>query len=449
MDIILSTGDYYELSIIAACLVGSAFFSASETAITSLGSLRAKHLIEQQGPGVIHLKLWLKYPNRILTTILIFNNIVNILASALATDLSSRHFDNQAIGIATGTITFFVLIFGEIIPKSFAKAHHERLAVWFMRIITIFYYISYPAVIMLSSLASFIVRMLGSTPADTPPITEEELEFLVNVGEKAGVIEMSKKDMLVSIFDIDEIKVREIMTPRTDIASIGVDDSIDDAIDLALETGYSRLPIEHEEDGIDHIVGLLLVKDLLTMARSEKIKTARTIEQLSRKPLFVPEAKPLLEVLKELKRTKNQMAIVVDEHGGTAGIVTLEDIIEEIVGEIQDEYDREEAEIIEIDTGIYDVSGSININDFLEHFDLKPENIIKDLGDFETLAGLIVETVGDLPKVGLTVRIGHLNAEVTEVQRQRIERIRVSKIFSVGEGEDEYAEAIAVSANND
>jgi putative hemolysin len=433
----LNNHDVNQIGTIISCLIGSAFFSASETAMTSLGGLKAKHIVEQNGGKAKQLKLWINYPNRVITTILIFNNIVNILASAIATDFATRHFQSQAIGVATGTITFLVLVFGEVVPKSFAKANAEKLSLWVMSIVTLFYYLAFPLVFILTALTHHILRLLGSSATDTTSVSEEELEFLVNISEKSGNIPETKKEMLVGIFDIDEVKVREIMTPRTDIESITVKDSLDDAIKIAINTGYSRLPIEHEDDGIDHITGVLLVKDLLSLAQSKDKPKNLSIAKLSRKAIFVPEAKSLLNVLKDLKRTKNQMAIVVDEHGGTAGIVTLEDIIEEIVGEIQDETDSEEADISEIDSGIFDISGSININDFVEYFDLNEDKYIKDIADFETLAGLIVERVGDLPKKGQTIRIGPLNAEVTEVERQRIERVRVSRIYSIGEEESE------------
>jgi putative hemolysin len=424
----LGNEDVFQISIIAVCLVLSGFFSAAETAITSLGSLKAKHLIDSQGKAVRQLNLWLTYPGRVLTTILIYNNVVNILASAIATDLAARHFESQAIGIATGGITFFVLIFGEIIPKSFAKAHHERFAIFLMRFIYVIYYASYPVVYALSEFASRIVKLFGSKDSGTPPITEEELEFLINVGERAGVIEETKKDMIASVFEFDETKVREIMTPRTDIRAVGIDCTFEESLNIAIESGFSRIPVYDEN--IDNIVGVLLVKDLLKLARKSEngLAASFSVEKIIREPFFIPESKLIIDVFKELKRTKNHISIVIDEHGGTAGLITLEDILEEIVGEIQDEFDTEEADILEIEDGIFDVAGSLNVADFLEFFDLEDKDLSEGRDDdVDTLAGWVTQLVGDLPEVGKKVQIGPFSVEVAEAEKQRIQRLRVKK----------------------
>jgi CBS domain containing-hemolysin-like protein len=436
----LESVDTYEVLVFGVCLILSAFFSASETAITSLGSLKAKHLIDTRGAAVEKLNLWLTYPERVLTTILIFNNVVNILASALATDMATRHFENQAIGIATGVTTFLVLIFGEIIPKSFAKANHETLSVIVMRIISIVYTISFPLVWLLSEFSAMILRLMGSQPAQTPPITEEEIEFLIHVGERAGVLEQTKKEMISGVFDIDETKVREVMTPRTDVKMLESDVTLDEALGAAIESGFSRIPVYDTELGVDNIVGILLVKDLLRVARdgiagdNNDYSTDFKVTDVMRDAFFIPESKLIIDVFRDLKRSKNHIAMVIDEHGGTAGLVTMEDILEEIVGEIQDEYDVEEAEILELEDGIFDVAGSVNFYNFLEFFDLD----VKELGemkedDVDTLAGLLTQIEGDLPESGKTFRIGPLNVEVTEVERNRVQRLRVSKVLAEAE----------------
>lgn len=423
-----------EFLIIAICLVLSAIFSASETAITSLGSLRAKHLVDQNHSSLRQLNLWLNHPSRVLTTILIFNNIVNILASAVATDLAARIFASNAIGIATGTITLLVLVFGEVVPKSFAKAHSEQLALPALNLIYAIYVCTSPIVIAFSELANRFVRIMGGGRREAPPITEEELEFLVNVGERAGVLEETKKEMIVGVFEFDETKVREIMTPRPDIRWLRIDATFDDAAKLALETGLSRIPV-CDMQGIDHVIAILLVKDLLKVARAgeQAIKNFR-LKQFMREPLFIPESKLIMDVFKELKRTKQHVCIVVDEHGGTAGLVTMEDILEEIVGEIQDEYDSEEAEILELEPGIYDVAGSFNIDEFLEFFELDEDDISdRPEEGVDTIAGWITSLLGELPEVGKTVQIGPLNMEVSDIERQRIRRVRVSKIIDRGD----------------
>ena len=239
--------------------------------------------------------------------------------------------------------------------------------------------------------------------------------------------------MIVGVFEFDETKVREIMTPRPDVKWLRIDSTFDDAAKLALESGLSRLPI-CDMQGIDHIIAILLVKDLLKVARAGEsaIKNFR-LKQFMREPLFIPESKLIMDVFKDLKRTKNHIAVVIDEHGGTAGLVTMEDILEEIVGEIQDEYDSEEAEILELEPGIYDVAGSYNIDEFMEFFELEENDITeKPEEGVDTIAGWITSLLGELPEVGKTVQIGPLNMEVSDIERQRIRRVRVSKVIDRG-----------------
>lgn len=426
--------DVAEVVVIAVCLLCSATFSASETAITSLGSLKAKHMLETQDRGHRQLNMWLEQPGRVLTTILIYATIVHVLASALVTEMATRYFASQAIGIATGITTLLVLIFGEIVPKSYARTHSDQLAIPALRFIYVVYLVSAPLVWGFSGFASWIVS-LGGVKKESPPITEAELEYLVNVGERAGVLEETKKEMIVGVFEFSETKVREIMTPRPDIWWLRIDSTYDDALKLAIESGMSRIPI-CSSDGIDHVVGILLVKDLLRVARENgNGKAAFSLTSIMREPFFIPESKLIMDVFKELKSSKNHIAVVIDEHGGTAGLITMEDILEEIVGEIQDEYDVEEAEILELEDGIYDVAGSYHIDEFLEFFELH-DNQIGEKPDegIDTIGGWITSLLGELPEVGKTVKIGPLSVEISEVQRHRVKRVRVSKILDNGEG---------------
>jgi len=427
----LTSYDTTQLAIILVSLLASAFFSGTETAITSLGSLKAKHLVDQNGAAKRQLNLWLNHPARVLTTILIFNNFFHILASAVATDFASRHLQSQAIGIATGVMTLLILFFVEIIPQSFARTHAERIAVPTLRVIYVIYVLMIPIVWLVSEFAARVVSKLGGVRQENPPITEEELEYLVNVGERAGVLEETKKEMIVGVFEFDETKVREIMTPRPDVKWLNEGSNLSEALVLAVESGMSRIPV-CENASIDNVVGILLVKDLLKVARDQPQGGGDfNLKMIMRAPFFVPESKPVMDVFKELKSSKNHIAVVIDEHGGTAGVVTMEDILEEIVGEIQDEYDTEEAEILELEPGIHDVAGSCNIDEFLEYFDID-ENTIADKPDdgIDTLAGWIVALLGELPEIGKTLRIGPLNVEVTDVERQRIRRVRVSLIMA-------------------
>lgn len=420
--------DLTELIIIGCCLVLSCFFSASETAITSLGVLKARHLVDQKSLGSSQLHTWLKHPDRVITTILIFNNVVNIFASAVATDLAIRYFQDRAVGIATGVITFLVLIFGEIIPKSFARVNYQSTAVFSIYVINFLYRLFYPFVWLLSEFAKFIIKKLGSDRPVHPIITEDELEFLVGEGEKAGVLQDIKKEMISGIFDFDETKVREIMTPRTDIQAVEKEKSFDDVLEVIIQSGHSRIPIYEER--IDNIVGIVFAKDLLRFLSPMEGKKRPMISQIMREPLFVHESKALMDVFKDLKRTKNHMAVVVDEYGGTAGIVTMEDTLEEIVGDIQDEFDSEEAKIIEVDKGVFDVAGSVNISEFVEHFDLDDSFEDEVEGEVDTIGGWVTQLLGDLPEVGQILTYKSLTFEVSETSRHRIERVRVVRMLT-------------------
>ncbi len=416
-----------EIFILFLCLIFSAFFSASETAVTTVGTLKASHLLESGDKRAIHLKLWIKDPSAVLSTILIFNNTANITASAIATDLASRYFESKAIGIATGIMTFIVVIFCEVLPKAYAKTHAVSVAPKAMRIITLLYMTTYPLIRAVSILAEKTVKAFSNKDLpERPPITEDEIEYMVKIGEKTGVIETVKHSMLSGVFEFDDTKVREIMTPRTDMVAIEVTTSFTDALKVAIETGYSRIPVYKEST--DHIVGILLTKDLLNFAEaSQKNQDSFSLKAIARRALFFPESRTVSEAFKSLKKFKQHVAIVVDEYGGTAGLVTLEDIVEVIVGEIQDETDEELEKIIELGNNTYDISGTINIDEFLDYFDLN-KDVIEELedGDIDTLSGLLTKKTQSMPKIGQVISFDFLKVEVTQVHRHRVERVKIT-----------------------
>ncbi len=427
MDFALSH-DLMEMLVIGIAIIGAAIFSAAETAITSLSTHKMRHLVSNKKAQTSHsLRLWLSQPSRVLTTILIFNNFCKVLAAVIATDLAMRFFGDQAISIAIGVVTLLFLVIGEIIPKSFARANSEQVAKVSMKVMYVLYRLFFPLVWLFSELANFVIRKLGSDQTLQPAITEEELEFLLEVGEKSGVIEDMKKDMINGVFEFDETKVREVMTPRTDIFALEKADSIDQAVRMIIQSGHSRLPVYDEQ--IDNVMGIVFAKDLLRYLsdpkRTKNNAQPVPLTAVMREPQFVPESKPLMEVFKELKQSKNHMAIIIDEYGGTAGLVTMEDILEEIVGDIQDEFDAEEVAILQIEEDVFDVAGYVNITEFMDFFELN-ESFAKDVeGEVDTMAGWMTQLLGHLPEVGQTVTHGELTFEVTEVDRHRIERLRV------------------------
>lgn len=418
--------DLNTLIMILVCILFSMFFSGAETAITALGTLKAKHLLEQ-GPlkDKKYLSLWINYPSYILTTILVLNNVCNILASSLTTAIAIKYFGNYAVGIATGILTFVILLFGEIIPKSLVKVYSDFLALPLLKIIYYLYFLIYPVVFVFAKIANFIINISNANISSSRVmITEEELEFMIEQGSAVGVIEKIKKDMISSVFEFDEIIVREIMTPRTDVVFLDSNHTIEYALKVFAKSGHSRIPVC--ESNLDNVIGILFAKDLLAYIGQNHCDITQTkVSSIIRSPFFVPESKLIMNVFKDLKRTKNHMAIVIDEYGGTAGIVTMEDILEEIVGDIQDEFDKEEAEIIKISDGIYDVSGTMNIEKFFEFFDVDLSLVDNLESGVDTMGGLLMQLLGEMPKVGQGTTLGPFSFKVVEIERHRIKRFRV------------------------
>lgn len=334
-----------EIVLIGVGIVFSAYFSATETALVSLNELKVKHAIKEHGLRAKSLELWIVHPNKVLNTILFGNNLVNILSSVLAANLALKLFGNSALAVATGVMTILILIFGEIIPKTFAKNNALSFAIFSIHILKFFYYILFPITWVMNKMVMFMLKFTKEGGGHKKPkITEDELEFLINIGEKEGILEKDKGEMLTNIFDISDIQVKEVMVPRTDI--VAVSDNIDKISLLSLieETEFSRIPVYHES--LDNIVGILYVKDIIRM--TTKNYEVVDVMKLLRDPLIIPESKKIDIMLKEFQQKRLHMAVVADEYGGTAGIVTMEDILEEIVGDILDEYDDDEKEVSEI-----------------------------------------------------------------------------------------------------
>lgn len=412
----------FELITIGVCIIFSGFFSSSETALTSLSELKVKHLLQEKGEKAKDLELWLLHPNKVLNTILIGNNIVNILGSVVAAEVSNKIFGSSAIAIATGVMTFLVLIFGEIAPKTFAKHNAESLALFIIKILKIFYFFFYPISLALDKLVKIIIKLSGGNVENSgPKITEDEIEFLISVGEKEGVLENQKKEMLHNIFEISETTVKEVMVPRTDLVAIKYGTDINEILNVLANTEYSRIPIY--EGKMDNILGILHVKDLLKYVSKDVQQL--DIKTILRKPYFVPSTKKIDDLLREFQMNRIHFAIVVDEYGGVDGIVTLEDILEEIVGEIRDEYDKDENdEIIQLDENTYEVDPRIDIDDFSEFFGLE----IQDDLDFETLGGLIFDLSGRIPEIGEVFYVGNIEILIKEKDGRRIEKVIVKVI---------------------
>lgn len=423
------------LLIILISLCITAFFSLTETAITSISALKTRHMLKENktASGARVLNLWLHHPHRLLASLLIANNFVNIFASIYADELIRTHFGSSSILLVTTGMTIIIVLFAEIIPKTFAKSYAHKLIIPTLKSYQVFYFILYPVTVAMTAVSNFFHKLIiRKTNIKEPQISEEELEFLISVGEEEGVIAEQKHDMLSGIFELGDTVVREIMVHRTDITALPQSTKIVDAIDKSKETGLSRIPIY--EDKIDNIIGAIHVKDALYFMKKHRHDEAffnhATVLEIKREVLFVPETKPLDRLFQEMRKQKQHMAIVLDEYGGTSGIVTMEDIFEEIVGEVRDEFDFEEEAIRPSQMpNQYIVDCRINIDDFCDFFDVSLEELTKDMADheFDTLAGLILHFFGHVPKTGDKFDLSNLVIEVVEVSKRRIRRVAVKK----------------------
>ena len=315
----------------------SSFFSMSETALMSLSRIRLRHMVEEEVPGAELVAKLTEDPNRLLGTILIGNNVANIGASAMATVLATNIFGDSGVGIATGIITILVLIFGEITPKSIAKQKSEAVALKVARPIEFVVIIFKPLVYIFTAISSFFIRILGGDPNEAKSfITQEELKTMVGVSEEEGVLEDVEKEMIFNVFDFADLQVKDVMVQRVDIISVDEEASYEEVMDVIKNEQFSRIPVYNET--IDNIIGVLNIKDFAII---ENLREGFSIYKYIREPFYTFEFKKIVELFKEMKKTRNHIAVVLDEYGGTVGLVTIEDLVEEIVGDIEDEYDDE------------------------------------------------------------------------------------------------------------
>ncbi|MGD8701512.1 MAG: hemolysin family protein, partial [Desulfosarcina sp.] len=360
-------------------LLLSGFFSSAETALFSISNTRARHMAKQKIRSHQLIKRMKDNPHKLLTTILIGNNVVNVAASAIATSLTISMFANYAVGLATGIMTFLILVFGEVIPKSFATRNNILIAK-----LTIYpiYWMSiafYPAILFLN----FIPRITGRM-SKTPSATEEELITFVEVVEEQGEIKEEEREMIHNVFELDDTSASEIMTPRADMFVVDAKVPLD--LKAIADSGFTRIPVI--EGDIDHVVGILNIKDIfLHQATSD---TQVNIRAIMRPPYFVPENKKLDRMLHQFKARKNHMAIIVDEHGGVSGLITLEDALEELVGEIRDETDKEEPHIISKRPKEWTVLGKSDIEEVNQKIGMR----IPESKEYDTFSGFILDKIG-------------------------------------------------------
>ncbi len=368
--------------------------------------------------GNSSLKLWIDHPKKMLTAILIGNNIANVFASVYATVIAQKIIGNNVVAIAGGIMTLLILIFGEITPKTFAKQHASIIAPIAARLLKPFYYIFYPITMVLRYIARNMT--FESQTGDKPSLlTEDELEFMVEMGRNEGVINADKHKMIKNIFDMGDTIAREIMTPRPDIKAADADMSVEEVIKLFAKYGHSRMPVY--EDSRDNILGVINLRDLI--AQYPDIKDDN-VKKHMKDAVFVPETKSIFKLLKEMQNKKIHIVIVLDEYGGTAGITTVEDIIEEIVGEIEDEDDSVKIDVRKAKDGSYIINSRMSFDDFVEKFSLEEFEDIERT-DFDTVGGFIMYLADSIPRIGAVIRYKNFRFTVLDADVNRLLKVKL------------------------
>ncbi len=388
----------------------------SETALTSLSKIRIRHMVGEKVKGAKLVEKLTEDPNKLLGAILIGNNIVNIAASALATTIFVDIFGASGVGIATAVMTVLVLIFGEITPKSIAKQKSEQVSLKVSKPISIIVKVFKPFIGIFTFISSGFIRLLGGDPkANEPFITEEELKTMVGVSEEEGVLEDVEKEMIFNVFDFADAQVKDVMVQRVDIIAVDIDASYEEVLETIKTEQFSRIPVYNQT--IDDIVGVLNVKDLIIAGQN---KEGFKVSDYMREPHYTFEFKKIKELFNEMKKSRNHMSVVLDEYGGTVGIVTIEDLIEEVFGDIEDEYDdyNEEIEVVKEDE--YIVDGSARLDDISDLIGVNMES-----EEFDSVGGLIIGELGRFPDNKEEVNLNNIRFVVEEIDKNRIRKVRI------------------------
>jgi putative hemolysin len=402
------------------CLLLSAFFSSSETAFVALQRIRIEHLIENNVKGAKRVARMIERPEKFLSTILLGNNFVNVAVAALGTAIAIELWKGQGVLIATIGVTILLLIFAETTPKTMAAQHAERISLLFARPLELISWLFTPFVIVLSWIASGFTKIVGGTPTPRSLASPEEIRTMISVGHKEGTVEEAEAEMLHKVFDFGDRPVREVMVPRPEVVAIEQGSKITDFLAIYAESPLSRFPVYQEN--MDNVIGILSVKDVLMAQAKGTINNESTIDDLTRPAYFAPETKHINELFTEMRDKNFRMCVVVDEYGGTAGIVSLSRLVEEIVGEVGDELAEVEKDFEIINEYTFQIDGSMRIDEVNEEMELElPE------GDYETVAGFVLHLLGHIPKSNEQLRYKGLKLVITEMRGLKIEKILLTK----------------------
>ncbi|HBF4559448.1 HlyC/CorC family transporter [Clostridioides difficile] len=412
-----SPNNLIQIIFLIVLLIGSAFFSASETALMSLSKIRIRYMQDEGVKGAKLVSSLIENPNKLLSSILVGNNVVNIAATSISTSLFIGLIGEKGVALATAVMTVLVLIFGEITPKTIAANNSEKVSLLVSKPIKAIIFILRPIVWIFNIITNIIFKLFGITNKGAKSfITEEELKTMVNVSHEEGVLEMEEREIINNVFEFGDMQAKNAMVQRIDMVAIDMEDSYDEIIQVFKTEKLSRMPVY--EETIDDIVGILNIKDIIFLS-DEEIESF-DIKNYMREPFFTYEFKKITQLLEEMKLEKSQMAIVVDEYGGTSGLLTIEDLVEVIVGDIEDEYDEEEDEIQVIKEDEYIVDGSTKIGDVNELIGVNLES-----EEFDSIGGFIIGHLSRLPEENEVIEVDNIRFCIESIEKNRIKKIRI------------------------
>ena len=406
-----------QIVILVLCLLSSAFFSASETAMLSANKFHMRTLADEGNKKAALVESLLNDSDTLLSTLLVGNNLVNILCSSITTALAISYYGNAGVGYATGAVTLLILIFCEITPKSMATKFADNFAMNVCGILNFLIKLLTPVVFILNCISHMIIRLLGGNMEETPEITEEDLKTIVTVGHEAGVLESEEKEMIHNVFDFGETEIREIMTPRINVISLSDDCTYQEMVDIYNQEQFSRYLIHSES--FDEIIGVLNMKDLLFV----NIDVSNfKITDYMREPYYVYEFNHINDIFEEMRKERISLAVVLDEYGVMSGLVTFEDIVEEIVGNIDDEYDVSTDVVIRrLSENTYLVDGAISFNEINDEIGTHFES-----EDFESIGGLVLNECKGKPVLHDQFIVNDAILEIEKIQKNRIALVKIT-----------------------
>lgn len=432
------------LILIGICILLSAFFASSESAFLALERVRLAHLVNTNKPGAQRIADMIERPERLLSTILLGQNMVNVAFTALITivvlNLLGEGREGLATVVATLVGTALLLIFGETIPKTIAVHQSERITFWYARPLKMIETLFWPIVFLLQGITNWTTRLLGVDPRARDSITEGELLTLIDIGEAEGTFEPSEAELLRDVFRFGDRHVREVMTPRPEIVGVPREATLSEFLEVYDAHSHTRFPVYNGSS--EDIIGILSAKDVLReMARNGGMDMGDIVTEVLRDPLFVPETKRTAELFEEMRKDGHQMAIIVDEYGGLAGLVTLKRLSEEVVGAHGEEGAAPEEEYESLDDNTFQVEAAMSIDEANEDLGLNLPS-----GEFDTLAGFVLDRLGHIPREGETLEYEDLKIEVIEMRALKIETVKVTRAGTVQSG---VAQRYARSSEND